>query len=146
MPRRGIETDTDYPPLEQGMAPNSSEGMAAYNRAQNFERHVIEFFSDWEAEPILEGYVRQRMEQLGLRPSQIGIVDDVETGSAFSLEHFMGGRNSRPAWNSTVTKGGVNVDPGVFNPERLNEAPIVRRSFRRERPIHQTKGHEAHRP
>ena len=141
--------------------------MANYNRSLNFERHVSEFFNDWKAVPILEGYVRQRMQQRGLRPGQIGIIDDVETGAAFSLEHFVGGRNSRPAWNPAVTKGGINVDPGLFNPELLaaeapswatasliapatwevtNEAHIVSWPFRCERSIPQAKCHEAHRP
>jgi len=98
--------------------------METYNRAQNFERHFAEFNNEWGAAAILEGYVRRRMKELGVRASQIGIIGDAETGAAFSLEHFMGGRNSRPAWNSAVNKGGVNVDPGVFNPEFLaSKAP-----------------------
>jgi hypothetical protein len=118
----------------EDLAPSSLEAIADYNKALNFERHISEFFNDWKAEPILESYVRQRMQQLGLRPGQIGIVDEVETGSAFSLEHFMGGRNSRPAWNPTVTRGGVNVDPGVFNPELLAaEAPSWSNASLRDR-------------
>ena len=72
--------------------------MGTYNRAQNFERHFTEFNNEWGADAILEGYLRQRMKERGVRPSQIGIIGDAETGAAFSLEHFMGGRNSRPAW------------------------------------------------
>ncbi len=93
--------------------------MAVPNRSQYFERHVIEFLNEWQAEPILESYIHQRMQELGVRASQIGIIDDVETGMAFSLEHFMGGRNTRPAWLPEVTKGGINVDAGVFNPDLI---------------------------
>jgi hypothetical protein len=108
--------------------------MGAYNRAQDFERHFAEFNTEWGADAILERYVRGRMQELGVRPGQIGIIDDAENGAAFSLEHFMGGRNSRPAWNPTVTKGGVNVDRGVFNPEFLRgEAPSWARASLRDR-------------
>jgi hypothetical protein len=108
--------------------------MADYNRAQNFERHFAEFNNEWGVVAILEAYVRRRMQELGVRPGQIGIIDDAETGAAFSLEHFMGGRNSRSAWNSRVTKGGVNVDPGVFNPELLaGRAPSWARASLRDR-------------
>jgi hypothetical protein len=97
------------------------EGMAApADRALFFDRHVNTFISEWLAEPILENYVRQRMRQLGVRPKLIGIIDDVESGAAFSLEDSMGGRNSRPARNPAVTKGGLNVDQGIFNPELLS--------------------------
>jgi hypothetical protein len=100
------------------------ESTAVPNRSQYFERHVIEFLNEWQAELVLESYIRLRMQELGIRPSQIGIIDDVETGGAFSLEHFMGGRNTRPAWLPGVEKGGINVDPGIFNPDFLaDKAP-----------------------
>lgn len=95
------------------------EIMAVPNRSRYFERHIIEFINEWQAEPVLESYIRRRMQDLGVRPNQIGIIDDVETGEAFSLEHFMGGRNTRPAWLPGVEKGGINVDPGIFNPDFL---------------------------
>jgi len=73
-------------------------------------------------------------QELGVRPGQIGIIDETETGGAFSMEHFMGGRNSRPAWSETVTKGGINVDPGVFNPDFLaGKAPSWAKSSLRDR-------------
>jgi len=97
------------------------ESMAVPYRSQYLERHVIEFLYEWQAESILETYIRRRMRELGVRPSQIGIIDDVETGGAFSLEHFMGGRNTRPAWLPGVEKGGINVDPGIFNPDFLTD-------------------------
>jgi len=74
--------------------------------------------NEWRVEAVLEPYVQIRMRQLGAKPRQIGIVDDVETGVAFSLEHDMGGRNSRPAW-SGADKGGINVDYAIFNPDFL---------------------------
>jgi hypothetical protein len=96
------------------------DSMAVPKKAQLFERHINEFLNEWQAEPILETYVRKRMGQLGVRPKQVGIVDTIENGKAFSLELSQGGRNSRPVWNSDVSKGGVNVDRGIFNPELLS--------------------------
>jgi hypothetical protein len=60
------------------------EGMASpgqFSRSANFERHVNEFLGDWRAEPVLNEYVGNRMRQLGVKPSQIGIVDEFETGT-----------------------------------------------------------------
>jgi hypothetical protein len=46
----------------------------------------------------------------------------------------MDGRNSRPAWNPSVIKGGINVDPGVFNPELLaGQAPSWETASLRDR-------------
>lgn len=84
-----------------------------------FERHVNEFINDWRAIPIIEVYVRNRLQQLGQRRKDIGIMDDVENGTAFSMEHGWGGRNARPEGSNGVTKGGVNVDYGIFDPELL---------------------------
>jgi hypothetical protein len=92
---------------------------APYDRALNFQRHVSELIRDWQAEPVLERYVRQRMDNLGVPPGCVGIVDETETGSAFSLEHDLGGRNTKPGRAAGVTRGGINVDYGVFNPDLL---------------------------
>jgi hypothetical protein len=59
------------------------------------------------------------MKDLGVRPRQIGIVDAVETGSAFSMEHNLGGRNTRLARSAGVIKGGINVDYAIFDPQHL---------------------------
>jgi hypothetical protein len=67
---------------------------------------------------------------LGVRLRQIGIVDDAETGTAFSREHHLGGRNTRAARAAGVVKGGLNVDYGVFDPELLPLASWRRASLR----------------
>ena len=83
-----------------------------------FERHVHRFMNEWRAEAILEPYIRHRMQELGVNPRQIGIIDDIDSGSAFSPEHGQWGRNTRPAW-SGAKKGGINIDYAIFDPEFL---------------------------
>ena len=90
----------------------------SYVRSANFERHVMEFINNWQAEPILNDYITRRMEQLGIKLSAIGIIDDTEAGSAFSAGTFQGGRNAvvgRFPAAANLTKGGIHVDAGVFD-------------------------------